>query len=62
MPEGKDSEMKKGQQIPIRKTGQMVVAPRRTSEDKCEKMSKDTLNVSCSSESSSKSGTNSCGT
>ncbi|XP_053142514.1 PHD finger protein 3 isoform X2 [Hemicordylus capensis] len=54
--ECKDSEMKKGQQTPNRKTGQMVTVPRRSSEDKHEKMNKDNLNVSCASESTPKSG------
>ncbi|KAJ6665865.1 hypothetical protein lerEdw1_001337 [Lerista edwardsae] len=52
--EFKDPEMKKGHQTPIRKTGQ--TAPRRSSEEKHEKMNKDNLNVSCSSESTAKSG------
>ncbi|XP_066468519.1 PHD finger protein 3 [Tiliqua scincoides] len=54
--ECKDSEMKRGQQTPVRKTGQTVVAPRRSSEEKHEKMNKDNLNVSCSSENTAKSG------
>ncbi|XP_062981088.1 PHD finger protein 3 isoform X2 [Elgaria multicarinata webbii] len=54
--ECKDSEMKKGQQIPIRKTGQMATVHRRSSEDRHEKINKDSLNVSCSSESTTKSG------
>lgn len=54
--ECKDSEMKKGLQNPIRKTGQPVIAPRRSSEEKHEKTNKDNLNVSCSSENTAKSG------
>ncbi|XP_061479037.1 PHD finger protein 3 isoform X2 [Rhineura floridana] len=54
--ECKDSETKKRQQIPVRKTGQMVAVPQRSSEDKHERMNKDTLNVSCSSESTTKPG------
>ncbi|XP_054857307.1 PHD finger protein 3 isoform X2 [Eublepharis macularius] len=54
--ESKDSDVKKGPPIPVRKTGQMVPVPRRTSEEKQEKNNKDTLSVSCSSESTTKSG------
>nr|XP_056712256.1 PHD finger protein 3 [Euleptes europaea] len=54
--ESKDSDMKKGAQIPSKKTGQMPTVPHQSSEDKQEKNSKDTLSVSCSSESSTKSG------
>ncbi|KAH0622064.1 hypothetical protein JD844_024006, partial [Phrynosoma platyrhinos] len=52
--ESKESEMKKGQQIPIKKTGQMVTLPRRSSEEKHEKITKDNLNVACFSESATK--------
>ncbi|XP_039221034.1 PHD finger protein 3 isoform X1 [Crotalus tigris] len=52
--ECKNSESKKGQQIPLKKTGQMSSIPRRASEDKFEKLNKD--NVSCSSESTLKQG------
>ncbi|XP_077782393.1 PHD finger protein 3 isoform X1 [Podarcis muralis] len=54
--ECRDSETKKRQQIPVRKTGQMVACPQRSSEDKHERMNKDNLNVSCSSESTTKTG------
>uniref|UniRef100_A0A8D2LZ75 PHD finger protein 3 n=1 Tax=Varanus komodoensis TaxID=61221 RepID=A0A8D2LZ75_VARKO len=54
--ECKDSEMKKGQQIPVRKTGQMATVHCRSTEDKHEKINRDSLNVSCSSESTTKSG------
>ncbi|XP_060091363.1 PHD finger protein 3 isoform X2 [Heteronotia binoei] len=53
--ESKDSDVKKGAQIPIRKMGQMTAVPRRSSEEKQER-NKDTLSVSCSSESTTKSG------
>uniref|UniRef100_A0A670YND2 PHD finger protein 3 n=1 Tax=Pseudonaja textilis TaxID=8673 RepID=A0A670YND2_PSETE len=52
--ECKDSESKKGPQIPLKKTGQMSSIPRRSSEDKYEKLNKD--NASCSSESTPKQG------
>ncbi|XP_032070910.1 PHD finger protein 3 isoform X2 [Thamnophis elegans] len=52
--ECKDSESKKGQQNPLKKTGQMGSIPRRSSEDKYEKSNKD--NASCSSESTPKQG------
>ncbi|XP_042312076.1 PHD finger protein 3 isoform X2 [Sceloporus undulatus] len=54
--ESKEPEMKKGQQIPVKKTGQLVTLPRRSSEEKHEKMTKDSLNVACSSESATKTG------
>ncbi|XP_015273362.1 PREDICTED: PHD finger protein 3 [Gekko japonicus] len=54
--ESKDSDVKKGAQNPIRKTGQMTTVPRRSSEEKQEKNNKDTLSVCCSSESTTKSG------
>ncbi|XP_077163872.1 PHD finger protein 3 isoform X3 [Paroedura picta] len=53
--ESKDCDIKKGAQIPIRKMGQMSTVPRRSSEEKQEKNNKDTLSVSCSSESTTKS-------
>ncbi|XP_074847194.1 PHD finger protein 3 isoform X2 [Carettochelys insculpta] len=53
--ECKDSDIKKGQ-VPIRKMGQTVTLPRRSSEEKSEKINKDSLNVSCSSEKATKSG------
>ncbi|XP_034292566.1 PHD finger protein 3 isoform X1 [Pantherophis guttatus] len=52
--ECKDSESKKGQQIPLKKTGQMGSIPRRSSDEKYEKLNKD--NTSCSSESTPKQG------
>ncbi|XP_070589138.1 PHD finger protein 3 isoform X2 [Erythrolamprus reginae] len=52
--ECKDSESKKGQQIPLKKIGQMGSIPRRSSEEKHEKLNKD--NASCSSESTPKQG------
>ncbi|XP_007424083.1 PHD finger protein 3 isoform X1 [Python bivittatus] len=54
--ECKDSESKKGQHISLKKMGQMVPVPRRASEDKYEKLNKDNLNVSCSSEGTTKQG------
>lgn len=50
--ESKESDGKRGAQIPIKKMGQMSTVPRRSSEEK----NKDTLSVSCSSESTTKSG------
>ncbi|XP_067421624.1 LOW QUALITY PROTEIN: PHD finger protein 3 [Emydura macquarii macquarii] len=54
--ECRDSDIKKGQQVPIRKMGQTVTPPRRCSEEKNEKINKDSLSVSCSSEKTAKSG------
>uniref|UniRef100_A0A8C8RZW6 PHD finger protein 3 n=1 Tax=Pelusios castaneus TaxID=367368 RepID=A0A8C8RZW6_9SAUR len=54
--ECRDSDIKKGQQVPIRKMGQTVMPPRRCSEEKNEKINKDSLSVSCSSEKTAKSG------
>uniref|UniRef100_A0A8D0DQG9 PHD finger protein 3 n=2 Tax=Salvator merianae TaxID=96440 RepID=A0A8D0DQG9_SALMN len=54
--ESRDPDMKKGQHTPIKRTGQTVTVPRRSSDEKHEKMNKDSLNVSCSSESTTKSG------
>ncbi|XP_057270078.1 PHD finger protein 3 isoform X1 [Pezoporus wallicus] len=54
LPESRDSDMKKGQHIPARKGSQTAVVPRRSSEDKNEKISKETLSVV---EKSTKSGT-----
>ncbi|XP_048352382.1 PHD finger protein 3 isoform X2 [Sphaerodactylus townsendi] len=54
--ESKDSDMKKGGQIPIRKMGQMPTVFHRSSEDKQEKNNKDALSISCPSESTTKSG------
>ncbi|XP_020637476.3 PHD finger protein 3 isoform X2 [Pogona vitticeps] len=56
LPECKESETRKGQPVPIRKTGQTIPVPRRSSEDKHEKTNKDSLNVSYSSESTTKPG------
>ncbi|XP_073192450.1 PHD finger protein 3 isoform X1 [Lepidochelys kempii] len=53
--ECRDSDIKKGQ-VPIRKMGQTVTLPRRCSEEKSEKINKDSLSVSCSSEKTAKSG------
>ncbi|KAJ7341339.1 hypothetical protein JRQ81_005316 [Phrynocephalus forsythii] len=53
--ECKESESRKGQQVPIRKMGQTIPVPRRP-EDKHEKMNKDNLNVSHSVESTAKPG------
>ncbi|XP_015714637.1 PHD finger protein 3 isoform X1 [Coturnix japonica] len=51
--ESRDSDTKKGQHVPARKALQTAVIPRRSSEEKGEKMSKESLNVV---EKSSKSG------
>ncbi|XP_075779806.1 PHD finger protein 3 isoform X2 [Pelodiscus sinensis] len=53
--ECRDSDIKKGQ-VPLRKIGLTITPPRRCSEEKSEKMNKDSLNVSCSSEKTTKSG------
>lgn len=51
--ESRDSDTKKGQHVPARKASQTAVIPRRSSEEKGEKNSKESLNVV---EKSSKSG------
>ncbi|NXJ07900.1 PHF3 protein, partial [Odontophorus gujanensis] len=43
--ESRDSDNKKGQHVPARKASQTAVIPRRTSEEKSEKISKDSLSV-----------------
>ncbi|KAM9562497.1 PHD finger protein 3 isoform 1-T1 [Guaruba guarouba] len=45
LPESRDSDMKKGQHIPARKGSQTAVVPRRSPEDKNEKISKESLTV-----------------
>ncbi|XP_060608796.2 PHD finger protein 3 isoform X2 [Anolis sagrei] len=54
--ESREPEMRKGQQMLIKKIGQAVTLPRRSSEEKHEKTTKDSLNVACSSESATKTG------
>ncbi|XP_008115090.2 PHD finger protein 3 isoform X2 [Anolis carolinensis] len=54
--ESREPEMRKGQQMPIKKIGQAVTLPRLSSEEKHEKTTKDSLNVACSSESATKTG------
>ncbi|XP_065586927.1 PHD finger protein 3 isoform X1 [Cyrtonyx montezumae] len=43
--ESRDSDNKKGQHVPARKASQTAVIPRRTSEEKSEKISKESLSV-----------------
>ncbi|XP_031467029.1 PHD finger protein 3 isoform X1 [Phasianus colchicus] len=43
--ESRDSDTKKGQHVPTRKASQTAVIPRRSSEEKGEKISKESLNV-----------------
>lgn len=45
LPESRDSDMKKGHHIPARKGSQTAVVPRRSPEDKNEKISKESLSV-----------------
>ncbi|XP_030346281.1 PHD finger protein 3 isoform X1 [Strigops habroptila] len=45
LPESRDSDMKKGQHVPARKGSQTAVIPRRSPEDKNEKISKESLSV-----------------
>ncbi|XP_023368898.1 PHD finger protein 3 isoform X3 [Otolemur garnettii] len=52
----KDNEIKKWQLAPLRKMGQPVL-PRRSSEEKSEKISKESTTIICLGEKSSKSGT-----
>uniref|UniRef100_A0A8D0GP89 PHD finger protein 3 n=1 Tax=Sphenodon punctatus TaxID=8508 RepID=A0A8D0GP89_SPHPU len=54
--ECRDSEIKKGQQVPIRKVGQTVTFTHRHSEEKNEKTNKDALSVSQASEKTTKPG------
>jgi len=53
--ESRDSDTKKGQHVPARKVSQTAVIPRRSSEEKGEKISKESLSVV---EKSTKSGNN----
>lgn len=54
--DGRDSEMKKWQLAPLRKMGQSAL-PRRSSEEKSEKVPKDSTTVICTGERASKLGT-----
>ncbi|KAM5325024.1 PHD finger protein 3 isoform 3-T3 [Glossophaga mutica] len=54
--DGRDSEMKKWQLTPLRKIGQSTL-PRRSSEEKSEKIPKDSTTVICTGEKASKLGT-----
>ncbi|KFQ47128.1 PHD finger protein 3 [Nestor notabilis] len=45
LPESRDSDMKKGQHVPARKGSQTAVIPRRSPEDKNEKINKESLSV-----------------
>lgn len=55
-PEYRDSDVKKGQQTTVRKVAQTVMLPRRSSEEKNEKINKDSPSASSSSEKSTKTG------
>ncbi|KAM5256874.1 PHD finger protein 3 isoform 2-T2 [Ctenodactylus gundi] len=55
-PDCRDSEIKKWQLAPLRKMAQPVL-PRRSSEEKCEKIPKESTNVICTGEKSTKPGT-----
>lgn len=54
LPESRDSDTKKGQHVPVRKGSQTTAIPRRSPEDKNEKISKESLSTM---ERSTKSGT-----
>ncbi|NXE89823.1 PHF3 protein, partial [Menura novaehollandiae] len=45
LPESRDSDTKKGQHVPARKGSQTAVTPRRSPEDKNEKISKESLSI-----------------
>lgn len=53
--DSRDNEIKKWQLAPLRKLGQPVL-PRRSSEEKSEKIHKESTSISCTVEKASKSG------